>query len=483
MNEPFTLKGLFFLPESPENEVPGELNYSPETGVELILQGNINASNHYSFHHPKPQNVPLILGVTNKGKRISLVDCIQINATTSIDEYIYVTTSYHAHFAYIGIHFDEPEAVQFREIEVRFTHMDEWFDKSPFDVEYPVMDYGKPDYGAATLFFKKVKNQSVNIGDYTVTFSTSGPFIKHPSVSEYLVYQKTSIRIVSNSDQKSIGEFLTAMRRIQDFLTLGAGEPVYPIEMEGYSESIKEKSKIGEEYSPPIQIIYDRPWQPKPGRQIHAYNMLFTLTSIEDQLITYLNNWFSKTDYLKPVLDIYFSILYREQIYTEFRFLGIVQAIEAFHRRMCGGKYQPDDEFRADLYQKLVKAIPPDLDPAFRTALIYGKLFYANQYSLRKRLLELGHHLGSYLPFSFLANSKKLQAFIDDVCKTRNHLTHNDQDSTYPIAKTGKELYALFIKLRVMLDALLLEVIGFGQEQIADILKKNRFYIKLLSEP
>jgi hypothetical protein len=273
------------------------------------------------------------------------------------------------------------------------------------------------------------------------------------------------------------------MRRIQDFLTLGVGEPVYPIEVVGYCDANKKVFENGKEYQPPIQIFYALPWQSKPEKRVYPMNMLFTLKTLHDQMEISLKRWFNQAENLKPVLDIYFSLLYREQIYSEFRFLGIVQSIETYHRRIWGGKYMQDDIFLTELYPKLVQSIPPGLDPGFKQSLKTGKLRYANEYSLRKRLHDLACHLTEYLPLQFLNDNVERDAFIDKVCNTRNYLTHYEPGLKENAAITGKELYELYKKLRVLVDALLLEEIGFEKEQIREMIKKNEYYVDLFNVP
>jgi hypothetical protein len=477
LEETFITKGQWWLPETPDVEVHGELRYTPENGVKLELQGDLHAPDNERFHPPAFQDAPLILGITSQGREVSLLNCIQTKGNVSSGEYIGVpVTEFRVTFAFIGVHFLNPGAVSFKKVAVNYYCLEEWMDQNPFQVDHPVRTREQPNFGEVVIRYKRPDTQRANADDFVFSFVTAGPSIERPSAGKYVLSQKASVTIQVIDGEKKLETFMGIMRRIQDFLTLGIGDPTYPVEIEGFTEVKKQVLDNGKEYYPPVQILYDRPWRIKSIRQSHPSQMLFTLKTLQGRLESCLSEWFSKAKTLKPVLDIYFSVLYREQIYIELRFLSIVQAVESYHRRVWGGKYMSDDDFLSELYPKLVQAIPADLDPGFTQSLRRGKLRYANEYSLRKRLKDLARHLAGFLQFGFLVNTIVRDAFIERVCDTRNYLTHYDPELVEKAATTGKEQYQLFEKLRAMLDALLLEQIGFEPGQIHEMIKKNRIF-------
>jgi hypothetical protein len=245
-------------------------------------------------------------------------------------------------------------------------------DQNPFQNEHPITTADKPNLGEAVISYKKPDTHQANVDDFLISFFTTGPFMERSSAGRFVLSQKAWVTIKANAGEKKLDTFLGIMRRIQDFLTLGIGNPTYPVEIECFTEVKKQAFDNGKEYYPPVQILYDRPWRIKPIQQSHPSKMLFTLKTLQGRLESYLNEWFSKAKTLKPVLDIYFSLLYREPIYAELRFLSTAQAVESYHRRMWGGKYMSDDVFLSELYPKLVQAIPDNLDPGFIQSLRGG---------------------------------------------------------------------------------------------------------------
>jgi len=118
--------------------------------------------------------------------------------------------------------------------------------------------------------------------------------------------------------------------------------------------------------------------------------------------------------------------------------------------------------------------IPPDIDQGFKASLLNGKLKYANEYSLRKRLRELVNHLtaNDFSP-NFIAPRRAARIFIEKVCDTRNYLTHYSQALQGRVVE-GEELFMLTMRLRGLLEIFLLEELGFDYETIRKMISKNR---------
>ena len=172
------------------------------------------------------------------------------------------------------------------------------------------------------------------------------------------------------------------------------------------------------------------------------------------------------------MFDLYFSTLYNPHLYTESTFLSLIQAIETYHRRRFGGKYQADKKYKENLYRNFIEAIPESTNRDFKQSLINGKLKYANEYSLRKRLKELIKYLiGNDL--GFLVNKASYKAFINKVYNTRNYLTHYDESLRRKAVK-GNELFTLTVRLRAILEIFLLEELGFKPDSIREIILNNR---------
>ncbi len=192
--------------------------------------------------------------------------------------------------------------------------------------------------------------------------------------------------------------------------------------------------------------------------------MLFTFKDISGRFESFLRKWFEKVDLLEPIYDLYFGTLYNPCMYLKHRFLSLIQAIESFHQRIYGGEYLLDENYKK-VYDTLVNAIPNGVKTDFKE-ILENKLKYGNELSLRKRLKEIFDKYQEILNV-FIENKN---TFIEKVVDTRNYQTHHDKDLKERYA-SGKELYNLTQKLKILLEICLLIELGFSSEEIKDLYK------------
>ena len=190
---------------------------------------------------------------------------------------------------------------------------------------------------------------------------------------------------------------------------------------------------------------------------------------ISGRFDSFLRNWFEKVDLLEPIYDLYFGTLYNPRMYSEQKFLSLVQAIESFHQRIHGGEYMSVEEYEP-VYDALVNAIPDwvssDLKYRLKEYLKYGR-----EFSLRKRMKDI--------IYIYQANTDRFignkNAFIEKVVDTRNYQTHHDEDLKERAAG-GEELDRLTQKLKVLLEVCLLTELGFSSEEIKGLFSRNSRY-------
>jgi hypothetical protein len=153
-------------------------------------------------------------------------------------------------------------------------------------------------------------------------------------------------------------------------------------------------------------------------------------------------------------------------MYLQNQLLSLTQAIETYHRREIGGQYLSDDEFE-EFYDELCEVIPDQFDESFQDHLQKGTFRYANEYSLRKRLSQLvseQENILDELPMD-------IEASVNEIVNTRNYLTHYDEGIS-PRADTD-ELHPLILRLRAILETVLLSNLGIPEDQIVERLKQR----------
>jgi hypothetical protein len=465
MIKEFEYEGIWWLPGSSEEQICGTLKFSPKEGATLDLIG--------SFNDPKKivtgmQNFPIILGTTVDGKEITLTNCSETTNTTHIPGI--ETSSFYSPLVFKGVHFQKLEDIRFRNIFVHYSHLDNWVGISGFDISY-----GSEDNDEIVIKYKKPKPIQFDVGDYKISIVIKNTYPTHTIVQKEASIKQTTYIKIEPPEEKSLDEYRSAMLDIKNFLSLGVGEPVYLLIVEGTTEKNKQVIEEGKPLYYPIVEIFYRVSDILETREVLASQMLFTFKDVKDRFEIFLRNWFKKTHLLKPTFTLYFGVLYNSHLYLESEFLSLTQAIESYHQRIYGdGKYLSEKEYKA-VYDALVEAIPEKTKDRLKDRL-KDYLKYGNEFNLRTRIKEI---LDSYsdLIGLFIKDEGK---FVNDVVETRNYLTHYDKDSKppSPVENYGI-LFQLIQNLRTIVEICLLKEAGFSLEEIKGLFSRNRYMMFL----
>ena len=118
-------------------------------------------------------------------------------------------------------------------------------------------------------------------------------------------------------------------------------------------------------------------------------------------------------------------------------------------------------------YEALVSELL-DKCPEEKKDWLVGRLSFGNEINLRNRLTNV------IQPFrDEIGNGKVCRKIINKIIDTRNYLTHYNEDLIEKAAD-GDELFYLCWKLEAIFQMQLMKIIGFSDEQIAQIAKENK---------
>jgi hypothetical protein len=132
MNEKCEIKGIWFLPSSPENEVGGILTYEPGTIIKLDLIGDLMQRSGFGDYF-EDSNHKVIYGITSTGTKISLYECY---GSFSVTTYAVPLTSYSASSFIEGKHQQDPLEAVFDQIEVDFLQLERWLGRDAYKMEH-----------------------------------------------------------------------------------------------------------------------------------------------------------------------------------------------------------------------------------------------------------------------------------------------------------------------------------------------------------
>jgi hypothetical protein len=450
VNQSAEYQGYWWLPDEPEEKVSGTLKFTPDDGAILDLVGSFGgikgSVGTMADLFPSPES-GLILGFSVNGKAITLRNCKMTRGSLGMPGF--ATSTYSADMVIVGEHFERPEDIGFEVLSVEYAHLEEWAGISGFELKMPQDPKNHP----YVIEHQIPERISVSVGETSISLMFGANYeLSNPLVRTASITQKVNIR-VEFPEKKPMDDLLGIIYRIQNFLSLGVRDPVYPLSV----KSTTSTKSSGE--TPSVEIYYRPLGRTESTDKVHPVDMLFTLNALPGGLDCALRAWFERAEVLEPVYQLYLGTVYNPNAFLEQRFLNLVQALEAYHRRAMPTTDLPEVEHERRK-EDILRAVPDH----YREWL-EGKLRYSNEPGLGKRLKDIIRRYPETAYPIAGSNSKEREKFVRKIVDTRNYRTHFDE-SLEGRAARGEELYRISEKLKLLTEMSLIGEIGFGDVEI-----------------
>jgi len=438
--EEIKYKGVWWIPSQPENKISGALSYTREEGSYLQIDGRIGNSDSYNLIH----------GISNIGEKITLqkafnVESIRRNGT-GLDEY-----RIFANYLFVGAWLNED--VKFNKLFFRTNLLDEWVDRSGFDIKH---DYQNKSVRINYVTPNKIElcsSDNIKIAIVIIVQTPSLNFVQ----KEAIIRQKAFFEI-NFAEGKDFNFLQNIIYQLRNFVALATNKPIIPIEVYGYSNDYIEA--IGSTSYPSKIDIYYMPVGDLRDYDVIPPNMFFTLKEILNTSQEKLSRWFVKHNELAPVFALFFSIMYRSPGYQERVFISLVQAVETYHRRTCKN-FDLDEEKHKERVSSILNVIQTEYKD-----WLSNRLTYSNEPTLRNRLKELFDKY-NYILSKFIEK----QEFVNLSVNTRNYHTHFDK-SLEKLRATKSKLTLLIELHKSLLLLCLLDETGFSSTEMKNISQK-----------
>ena len=189
--------------------------------------------------------------------------------------------------------------------------------------------------------------------------------------------------------------------------------------------------------------------------------MLFDYSLIARNFRRSITTWYLKRETIGPISELYFSTLRGNSMYSENRFLNLIQGLEAYHRQ-----FVRNQEFPRAKYEKRKLRVLKDLPDSLKQWVSSN---LSNEPSLRSRLTELVTGKKSLLS-RLVPDTDR---FINTVVETRRYYTHYSQTKKRNVAKPH-ELIHLIRPLTTLFEAVLLEELGLPKKKLDEIFTRRR---------
>jgi len=461
MIERFECKGTWYIPENPENTVDGILTFDPDGESILDLIGS------FTEFYSKVQNQKIILGFTNKGHKITLLECMEINRSESFPGI--KTTSFLVTFIFEGAHFQNVDEIKFSSINASLAKLEEWVDIWGLSSEHIIESNG---IKAICNFIDPIPFKISNSLSGKFNFYFNSPILPIP---EFTIKQITKIEMISDYDM-DFHIMLEHLFHFNLFLTLGIFEDTFIKEIELTSNALTFLTKENIPYKEKVKLFFN---QSKRNLKVlsrsHHY-FLFKYTHIRTNFETVIQKFFKLKETIPPVIDVIFSTFSAKDEYTENRFLNIIQALELYHRKI----YENTDALKIDFESKLDPILFKLSDQ--QKKWLNEKLIYKYEPNLRTRLKFLFRKFPINPLNKIVPNKEDLFKLINATVNSRNYYTHYDEELKDKAYKDDK-LFYLTEKLRFLLIIIVLSETGFTNSEIDKFFSKNEhiFYRYLVN--
>ncbi|MGI8518095.1 MAG: HEPN domain-containing protein [Acidimicrobiia bacterium] len=464
---PFEYVGQWWLPESPEAGCYGTLRFDGTNSPELRLTGSLRPLAR-GFGGGESFTPDIILGFTENGKAVTLYQCHETHTGFSFPGT--PTSTYIATFAIVGHHFPAKDKVRFEKFWIRYDRLVEWTQLTGFTHQ---LDMDENSLRGITVDWHAPAPYEVNVAGWQAKFThwvhREGDRLEHYNLEHQVRLE------VQPPEPKSIEGFHSEFaNHYRNFVTLGLGKPVYT----SHLEAVPVPDADNADPSVPTSSIYHySSRKQKVVGKIDEFKMLFSLRAISADYADCLQHWYSRTELLRPVYNLYFGTLYSEPGYVETEFLILAQALESYHRRVVGGALLGPERF-GPVKEALLSTIGrEDLDITTEAREAYErKLHYFDEPALRRRAKEVVRSFGETAHLLI----PKAASFADRLANTRNYLTHYDE-SLRELSAAGDDLWLLAQQVRFVLELCFLREMGLSDERIRKMAFEHQHYLFLRS--
>jgi len=428
-------QGYWWLPHLPEAKIAGELWCSRDGKVELSLFGSFSGVSIPQ----KEERVDIILGVSDKGKLVTLVDNRLVHWQLNFPGV--PRQKYRAKFFIEGEHFADLDKLQFSAITFRTYGLDAWIGISGLQVE---LDFDAPKF---LVKFEPPEPQEYSIDEerrISIRFAWRGPSQATPLRSVSI--EQTAYLRLEYSQPRSLDDLLVEVHRVKNLVSLCIGRPLSltKVSLTPFSNSQATRS---------IDLYYHSLPFPEGSFQIYPHEMILGWSAISSRFGELLHKWFALYEKIAPTINLFFAIQHQQHLYLEYQFLALVQGLEALHRRITNNQLEPE-EIHQERLERIFNVLAEEdkkwLEP---------RLKYSNEPPLRYRLKELLE------PFDHLfGNRKKRKKFLNMVVSTRNYLIHHDE-SLQEEAAQGAHLFGLIRQLKLLTVLHVFRLLGFEEDE------------------
>lgn len=456
------------VPDS-THQVVGRLRFDPNSGTTLEL---IDTTAIFDPHKSLRKRLSIIHGTLLNKVNITLLQCKITDINGGFSPIVKVAIR--ADRLVTGIHLTDPSSKLFDEIRVTAPQLNEWLALPTIQPERPLDElpatprrYGL-NFTPESDFSIHSQGGPILSSSQVVSICDNNNYSQTLSIHGYLNTRRPEPIELDACDSELFS--------LQAFISLLCGQQVFFQSIRLYRHDLDpvERHLKSVEYLPTLQRPEKTPRNPP--------QVFVSRKSIGDALKQLWSNWQNRYTTIRSSVELFCATDMAGVQLPEFRFMNMMQALEAFHRAQFPGTYMSAQDY-AQIESAMSGAIPDAVTNDHRAAL-RSRIKYGNEHSLRKRLRDLE----ATLPRDASACiHRSLRDFLDRAVDTRNQLIHSGERTSG--FSNGLDLHHAEKLLRWFLAASILHDLQLPEntltEALANVLELNlaKNHFETLSKP
>lgn len=465
LDEPVEWVGHWWLPDDPEEKVPGILRYDGEGGIVLLLIGGFedqimsqSASGIVSYHFEN-KNWDLIRGVVER-REITLLDCFLKSSrrTLDIEQQGPYKQNIEARMALFGVHVDSAEVPAFSVAEMSIEDLTSWAARSTMECIYGASE-NKFD-GTASISIKPAASQSAVIDDaeFCLVNQHILPFFEYfKGQTVGRVCDTVSMRIRPKSPI-SLNYALDKVKLVQDLISFATDRASGVIWLRLELSQDGYKLLNGKRMSRGVDVLYSPlAFGCHDAKAVDLHRVFFTCDSLPFEQI--LPRWSEKYEQLRSTINMVSGLRYAPSSFIENNLLTAVGAAEVLHRELdIETKPIPEVEFKK-IRDNMLEKVPETYRKRFKAVI-------RNEPTLRDRLLDLAERLDREVVELLIPD---FHYWAKRTAKARNDLAHEGKTPKHSL----EELVAVVEVTKAVAVLSLLNEIGLPIEQQLKIVEEH----------
>ncbi|MDE2833508.1 MAG: hypothetical protein OXM02_03205 [Bacteroidota bacterium] len=454
--KPIETPGYFWLPELPDNKVPGTLSVSKYGEISLDTYevfGNQESEINKIFNS-EHEGFSRIYGIVRDGGYVTLVNCNYQKVEMRFGPGKMVLG---ARTAFVGVNFELDE-LSFQMYDFCVEGLSEWLGISG------IMTSVDTSGRIGTINVRKPDPVSFNLPDnITLEFgftSTGMPLAAYQPITDVHIIQTPYISL-NFSDPMPFEYFTSLATKMTNFLSLAIDQNVQIQSVK--THVVRDDISGNKPYYATVDVYHT--FYPISDRSaiVRRHEFLFDYPNTRN-LGKLMAKWLDifRSDAHGNALDSFFTSRSSNPTPLSTRFLSLCQCLEALHgKTFSDERIVPSQDFDP-IKTKMLKLLPRDFPDSFKSKI--GNL---NLPSLRDRLESLVAPLEEW--FGGEQNSRN---FAKQVADTRNRLTHL-HDRNWQQARNPQELRDLYDKLDALATLRVLMLLGLDKPDLTALMQNT----------